>query len=85
MLLVDEYYRFPDVEVLSTPAASEVIPKLDRIFGTHGVQERTKSDIEPTFNDAEFKESRKRGFYHQLVNPGQPSSNGLAENFMRML
>ena len=33
-----------------------------------------------------FKEyARERGFHHQLVTPEQPSSNGLAKNFMHIL
>ena len=38
------------------------------------------------FNSAAFENyASKRGFHHKPVTPEQPSSNGLAENFMRML
>lgn len=86
LLLIDKCSRFPEVEVLSTTEASEVISKLNQIFGTRGVPEQIRYNNRPTFNGMEFKEyARKRRFYYQLVTPEQPNFNGLSEILMCML
>ena len=86
LLFIDEYSRFPEVEVFSTTTISKVIPNPGHILDTHGVPEVIKSDRRPPRNGTEFKEYvRKGGFHHQVVTSKQPSSTGLAENFMYML
>ena len=85
-LLIDEYSRFPEVEIVTSTSAESVIPKLHRILCTHGIPEEIKSDNGPPFNGEEIKNYAKRqGFRHRLIEPEHPESNGLAENFMRML
>ena len=40
----------------------------------------------PPFNGEKIKEyARRQGFQHRRIEPEHPESNGLAENFMRML
>jgi len=59
---------------------------VDRILATYDIPEKMKTDNGPPFNSSNFKDyTKKRGFQHQRVTPEQPCSNGLAENFMRML
>ena len=85
-LVIDEYSGFPEVEIVTSTSAKSVLPKLDLILCTHGIPESIKSDNGPPFNSHEMEVyTAKRGFYHQRIEPEQPSSNGLAENFMRML
>ncbi len=86
LLVVDEYSRFPEVEVVTTTSADKVIPLFDKIFSTHGIPEKVKSDNGTPFQGAEMRQyAKQQGFYHQKITPEQPSSNGLAENFMKML
>ena len=86
LLVIDEYSRFPEVEIVSSTKASVVIPKLEKIFSTHGVPEKLKTDNGPPFKSEDMKLfAKQQGFYHQRVEPVHPQSNGLAENFMRML
>ena len=83
---IDEFSRLPEVEIVESTAADAVLPRLDRILSTHDIPERIKSDNGPPFNSQDMKTyAAKRGFKHQRIIPEQPSSNGLAENFMRML
>ena len=85
-LVIDEFSKFPEVEIVESTAADEVLPKLDRILGTHGIPEKIKSDNGPPFNSHDMKEyAQKRGFVHQKITREHPKANGLAENFMRML
>ena len=86
LLIIDEYSRFPEVEVIKSTSAEQVIPHFDRILSTHSIPTKVKTDNGPPFNSKAFESySKKRGFNHQLITPEQPSSNGLAENFMKML
>lgn len=86
LLVIDAYSRFPEFVIVNGTSAAEVIPNLDRILSTHGIPQEIKSDNGPPFNSIEMENyARKRGFEHKPVTPEQPSSNGLAENFMRML
>ena len=85
-LLIDEYSRFPEVEIVKSTAAETLIPKLHKILCTHGIPEVIKSDNGPPFNGEKIKEyARRQGFQHRRIEPEHPESNGLAENFMRML
>ena len=86
LLVIDEYSRYPEVEIVTSTKASEVIPKFEKIFATHGVPDKLKTDNGPPFKGHDMKAfANKMGFHHQRVEPMHPQSNGLAENFMRML
>ena len=86
LLVIDEYSHFPVVEIVTTTAADKVISLFDKIFATHGILEKVKSDNGPPFNGEDMRMyAEQRGFCHKKITPAQPSSNGLAENFMKML
>ena len=44
LVVIDEYARFPVVEIVTSTAANKVIPVLDRVFPTHRMPETVKSD-----------------------------------------
>ena len=86
MVVIDEYSRFPEVEILTTTAARAVIPKLDAVFSRQGIPDVVKSDNGPPFNSAEFKAyAEHSGFNHRKVTPYWPRANGEAERFMSTL
>ena len=85
LLVIDEYSRFPEVAVLDSTGAANVIPHYDCILSTHGIPEQVKTDNGPPFNSDFSNYAEKRGFKHRPVTPKQQSSNGLTENFMKML
>ncbi len=55
MVVIDRYSRVPEVEVVRSPKASSVIPKLDRIFAVHGFPRVIKTDNGPPFNGEEYR------------------------------
>lgn len=65
MVVIDEFSRFPEVELLTSTSAKAVIPKLDAIFARQGVPDILKSDNGPPFNGREFENfANHLGFNH---------------------
>lgn len=86
LVVVDDYSRFPVVDIVHSTAATTVIPKLDTIFSTHGVPVVVRSDNGPPFNSNDFAEFAKYlGFKHRKVTPLWPQANGEVERMMRNL
>ena len=55
MVVIGEYFRYPEVEIASSTAAHSVTLKLNKIFATHGIPEEVKSDNGPPFTSHAFK------------------------------
>ena len=84
LVVIDDYSRFPEIEVVHSTSAKAVIPKLDRIFAAYGVPQVVKSDNGPPFNGGEFAQFAKYlGFKHRKVSPLWPEANGEVERFMK--
>ena len=86
LVVIDEFSRFPEVEIVTTTSAKAVIPKLDNIFCRQGVPVVIKSDNGPPFNSSEFEQfASYLGFEHRKVTPYWPKANGEVERFMRTI
>ena len=86
LVIIDEFSRFPEVEIINSTSAKTVIPKLDDIFFRQGVPCVLKTDNGPPFNSSEFEQFAKYlGFKHRRVTPYWPKANEEAERFMRTL
>lgn len=86
LVVIDEFSRFPEVEIVSSTSAAAVIPKLETIFARQGFPKTVKSDNGPPFQGHEFADFAKRcGFEHRKTTPLWPEANGEAERFMRTL
>jgi transposase InsO family protein len=86
LVVVDEYSRFPEVEVITSTSAKATIPKLDAMFARQGIPDIVKSDNGPPFNGQEFSTFAKElGFQHRRITPVWSQANGEAERFMRTL
>ena len=86
LVVIDDYSRYPVIEMVTTTSAKAVIPKLDKIFSAYGVPEEVKSDNGPPFNSNEFRQFAKYlGFKHRKITPLWPEANGEVERFMRTL
>jgi len=86
LVVIDNYSRFPEVELLSTTSAAATIPKLDMIFARQGNPEVMTSDNGPPFNSKEFAMyAEVEGIRHRKVTPLWPQANGEAERFMQPL
>jgi transposase InsO family protein len=86
LVVIDDYSRYPEVEIVHSTSAQAVFPKLDAIFSRQGVPEIVRSDNGPPFNSEQFSRfARTLGFTHRKVTPAWPQSNGEVERFMRTL
>ena len=86
LLVIDNYSRFPEIEIVRSTAAETVIQKFDAILARHGLPEEVISDNGSPFNSQEWEDySKKKGFYHHGVTPEAPWANGYAERFMQMI
>ena len=50
LVVMDDYSRFPKIEIITSTSARSVIPKLDHIFATFGIPKVVRSDTGPPFN-----------------------------------
>ena len=65
-MLIDDYSRFPIMEVIHSTFANIVIPRLDDLLVTFGVPRILKSDNGPPFNRNDFKTFAETiGFKHK--------------------
>ena len=84
LVVIDDYSRFPNIEIVHSTAAKAVIPKLDRTFVAYGVPEVVKTDNGRSFNGHEFAQfADYLGFEFRNVTPLWPEANGEVERFMR--
>ena len=86
MVIIDDYSRFPEVEVISSTSAKSVIPQVDKIFSRFGIPEIVRTDNGPPFSSQEFRDfATNMGFKHRRITPLYPQANGEAERFMQPL
>ena len=86
LVVVDRYSRFPEVEIVKSTKATTVIPKLDKIFATHGIPTTVKSDNGPPFNGEEYSRYLKAlGIKPEFSTPLWPQGNAEVERFMQPL
>ncbi|PIK51859.1 hypothetical protein BSL78_11236 [Apostichopus japonicus] len=86
LVIIDDYSRFPVVEILTSTSSKAVIPHLDRIFALFGIPEVVRTDNGPPFNSEYFmKFAQYLGFRHRRITPQWPQANGEVERFMCVL
>ena len=73
LVVIDEYSRFPEVEIVKSTSATSVIPKLDFIFARQGIPDELKTDNAPP-----LQRSRVQQLREVLRIPSQESSTSLA-------
>ena len=59
LVVTDLHSKFPEIEIVNSTAAPAIIAKLDRIFATHGIPVKLKTDNGPPFNGNEFERYTK--------------------------
>ena len=85
MVVVDEFSRFPQVELLTSTSAKAVVPKLDAVFSRQGVPDILKSDNGPPLMGMSSKTADCLGFKHRKIIPLWPKENGEAEHVVQTL
>ena len=86
LVLVDEYSRYPIVEIVRSVSAAAVLPVLDKVLSMFGFPKILKSDNGSPFNSAQFAQYAKHcGFVHRRITPHWPRANSQAESFNKPL
>lgn len=86
LVIVDAHTKWIEVDHVSSTSAAVVIDSLRKVFARFGLPKRIVSDNGPPFSSAEFKRYLEiNGIRHTLVAPYHPSSNGAAENAVKLV
>ena len=86
MVVIDDFTRYPEVEVITSLTADSVIPRLDCITARWGTPESLKSDNGPPFQSKDFAGyAKEEGLKHHRVTPLWPEANVEVERFMRTI
>ncbi|XP_033121880.1 uncharacterized protein K02A2.6-like [Anneissia japonica] len=65
MIVIDDYSRFPVIEVTKSALAKSVIPNSTPFFATYGIPVTVRTDSGPPFNGGEFLQfAQYSGFKH---------------------
>ena len=85
-VVIDQYSKYPEVDILKSTSFAKLQPVLDRIFNTHGIPDTLSTDNGPPYSSHDMTEYAKHmGFKLTPVTPYDPQSNGFAENFVKQL
>ena len=86
LVVMDDYSRFPEVEIVHYTSSNTVTPKLHAIFARQGIPSELRSDNGPPFNGDEFASfASYLGFKHRRITSLWPGANGEVERFMKTL
>lgn len=86
LVVIDEYSRYPEVEIISSTSSTVTTQRLKTIFARQGLPHIIKTDNGPPFNGNEFAQfTKEHGIQHRKITPLWPEANGEAERFMRTL
>ncbi|XP_033126935.1 uncharacterized protein K02A2.6-like, partial [Anneissia japonica] len=86
LVVIDRYSRYPEVEIVKSTNIQSVIPKLDRIFATHGIPLQVITDNGPPFNGSDFsKYMQLLGIKFTPCTPKWPQGNAEVERFNQPL
>ena len=84
LIVVDAHSKWPEVMQMTSTSAEQTIIVLRQLFASYGLPLQLVSDNGPQFTAIEFQRFLKgNGVKHIRCSPYHPSSNGLAERFVR--
>ena len=86
LVAVDAYSKWPEVFVMQSTTVNKTIEILRHVFAMYGLPEQLVSDNGPQFTSEEFAIFMKlNGVKHTRSAPYHPSTNGLAERFIKSM
>ena len=88
MLLVttDDYSCFPEVEIIKSTSATNVITNLDNVFSRYGIPQTVRTDNGPPFQGEDFRNFvNDLGFTHRRITHLWPQANDEVERFMDII
>ena len=84
LIVIDAHSKWPEVVVMPSTTSTKTTEALESLFAKYGLPEQFVSDNGPQFTSQEFTQfTRQHGIRHIRSAPYHPSSNGLAERFVR--
>lgn len=86
LVLIDEYSRYPIVEIVRSTSANTVIPVLDKIVSMFAIPKVIKTDNGSPFQSKAFADFMKfYGIIHRKITPRWARANSQAESFNKPL
>ena len=83
-IVIDQYFKYPEVDIVRSTSFKKLKPALDRIYETHGIPESLTTDNGPPYPSHDMSQYAKRlGIRLTPVTPEDPQSNGFVENFVK--
>ncbi|GJQ66598.1 hypothetical protein Trydic_g4573 [Trypoxylus dichotomus] len=84
LLLIDEYSRYPFIEIVDSTKFTDLKPVLQKIFAMVGIPLKITSDNGPPFNGKEFSDFMlSYGIKHCKTTPFWPQANGMVERLVK--
>ena len=85
-VMIDQYSKYPEVDILTSTSFKKLRPCLDRIFSSQGIPERVTADNGPPYPSFEMDAyAKEMGFEMKPTTPNDPAANGFAEVFVKIL
>ena len=85
-VLIDQYTKFPVVNIVKSTGWETLRPVLEDALATHGIPDIITTDGGPPYNGEEFRKfAQSMGFTHRLTTPESAQANGFAEIFVKTL
>ena len=85
-VLIDQYTKFPVVNIVKSTGWETLRPVLEDALATHGIPDIITTDGGPPYNGEEFRKfAQNLGFTHRLTTPESAQANGFAEIFVKTL
>ena len=85
-VIIDAYSRFPEVDIVHSTSASAIVPRMDRVFCTHGNPHIVRSDNGPQFTSDKIKKyMEENSIKYCRTAPLWCHANSEVENFMKPL
>ena len=86
LFVIDEYSRFPEVEIVTCTSTTFTIPKLEGIFARHDIPENLISDNGPQILSSDIGDFMiENGPVHRRITPLWSQAHAQAEIFMKLL
>ena len=85
-VIIDQYFKYPEVDLVTSTSFKKLKPVLDRVFATHGFPETVTTDNSPPYSSYEMeKYAKAKGFRLTPVTPDDPQCNGFVESFVKVM
>ena len=70
LVVIDDYSKYPEVEIVQSTSAEETIPKIEKIIATHGLIKEIRTDNGPPFTSQEWATYlHSRNTAHRKITP----------------